>query len=490
MFHISDIQKFERCNKLFWLHQNQPLTFLPYIYFNENIVSLSMQRLSITDYFEGKVGDDGMLAMDALLNYDTLINARFVYHNLRIKCPIMRKSEDGWDIYFTYASCWPKEHYAVSISDTCWVLNHLGIKIHNIYAIHLNALYVREDELDVDKLLIISSYLYNNKNKANHRIDDLVKKNSRDVDPVLKSMETILLKKEVKSKRCNACTRGNKCSYFDICFEPVSNTSILNLVQSAHKGEMKKQGINEIIDTDVNLIEGTRHQYAQIMAARNHGMFFDYFAMKAWIDEHIHEPISYLDFEWETYAYPPYKGMKPFDVLVFQYSLHVEVENQELQHYEYLGVKDCREDFILHLLHDIPKQGTILVFNMEGAEKLRLIQLSIQFPQYAKELKKVWDRMVDLSLPFSSGNLYDERMAGLYSLKKLVSVFSDYRYSDLDISYGMDAVRNWRLLDNLDCEESKIIKKHLFEYCSMDTYSEYIVYHAILDILNKTTVSI
>ncbi|MEG0841970.1 MAG: DUF2779 domain-containing protein [Erysipelotrichaceae bacterium] len=486
MFHISDIKKFERCNKLFWLNKKEPLNFVPYIYFNENIIELCKKRFNLETYFEGKVGDDPQCALAAMKNYDVLINARFMYHDLRVKLPIMMKNGNGYDLYFTYASCWPKEHEVVAIADTCWVLHQLGINIQHLYAIHLNAMYVRQEELDVDQLLVISPSLYNSKNKANHTIDEKVKLAYRDLDPILKQMEMTLEKKTIVAKRTKICTRGNKCSYFDHCFKQESDTSIMNLVSSAHKGEMKEHGISTIKDVDVDLIEGTRLQYAQIMAARNHGMFFDHYAMKSWNDEHIKLPISYLDFEWETYAYPPYSGMKPFDVLVFQYSLHVEEENQPLKHYEYLGVQDCREAFILHLLRDIPKQGSILVFNMEGAEKLRLMQLANQFPKYSKELKKVWERMVDLSLPFSSGNIYDERMAGLYSLKKLVTIFSDYRYSDLDISYGMDAVSNWRLLDNLNQAESKIIKEHLFEYCSMDTYSEYIVYHAILDIIHQS----
>ena len=93
--------------------------------------------------------------------------------------------------------------------------------------------------------------------------------------------------------------------------------------------------------------------------------------------------------------------------------------------------------------------------------------------------------MIDLSLPFSTGNIYIKEMAGMYSLKKLVTIFSDYRYSDLDISYGMDAVKNWRMLDHSDDEQSKEIEKHLFEYCAMDTYAMVLVYHCILDLLKE-----
>lgn len=70
-------------------------------------------------------------------------------------------------------------------------------------------------------------------------------------------------------------------------------------------------------------------------------------------------------------------------------------------------------------------------------------------------MRAVWERMVDLSLPFSTGNVYDIRMAGFYSLKRLVPVFSDYSYQDLEISYGMDAVEKWREYCTADAEKSR-----------------------------------
>ena len=174
--------------------------------------------------------------------------------------------------------------------------------------------------------------------------------------------------------------------------------------------------------------------------------------------------------------------MKPFDVLVFQYSLHIE-EQQGLRHVGFIGEKDCRKEFIEHLLANLPKTGTILVYNMEGAEKLRLVQLAQQFPEYEERLRAVWERMVDLSLPFSTGNVYDIQMAGLYSLKKLVPVFSDYSYQDLEISYGMDAVEKWREYCTADDAKKQVIYEQLEQYCAMDTYAEYIVYHALKDMM-------
>lgn len=115
-------------------------------------------------------------------------------------------------------------------------------------------------------------------------------------------------------------------------------------------------------------------------------------AIRYWIEQ-IEYPISYLDFEWETFAIPPYVNMKAFDVLCFQYSIHIEDEQGQLDHKTFFATGDCRKDFIDHLLQDIPEQGSIMVFNMEGAEKLRLRQLANQYPEYRIQLEQLANRM-------------------------------------------------------------------------------------------------
>lgn len=481
MLHLTDIKKYERCPRAFWLSRRKKKEFVPFVNYNESMSELVKQLLMIReeDAFIGQANDCGELALKALAEKKVLVHARFVYEDLRINVPFLIQEEGRRIIYFTYRSCYPKEHEAARIAQYLAVLDKLGVDIDEVYAIHLNAEYVRGKELDVKQLFIINEYLFNGKNKAHKTIRELLAQQTVDLDTRLEELHICEALDDIPVKRSQVCTRGGKCMYYADCFpqEPADD-SILNLVQAAHKYAMHEEGITSIQDADIDRIEGTRHQYAQIMAARNGGLYVDKGALRCWRKAHIQTPISYLDFEWETYAFPPYEGMKPFDVLVFQYSLHVE-EHGALRHVGYIGEKDCRKEFIEHLLAHIPESGTILVYNMEGAEKLRLVQLAQQFPEYEKRLRAVWERMVDLSLPFSTGNVYDIRMAGFYSLKKLVPIFSDYSYQDLEISYGMDAVGKWREYCTADTEKKQVIYQQLEQYCSMDTYAEYIVYHAL-----------
>lgn len=487
MKRISDIKKIERCDKLLWLSKMQPQPFMPFVYYNENIYELAKQKLHIENWLEGQVGDDNNAFFDHVDKYEAFCNIRFTYDDFRIKIPIMTKYKNGYRVYFTYVSCYPKESEAQSIVDQLWVLEQLGIPVEKVNTIHLNSEYVRNDTLDIDQLLIVNDFFYNDKNHRGEKIKKLLKQKKRDVKAILNKIDETLAKETIDKQRTNICTRKNKCAYFDICFStPNKNTSILNLVSSSHKFSLLEAGVKDIADIEIDQIEGTRHQYAQIMAAKTNQLFFDKCAVEHFFQSQITYPISYLDFEWETYAYPPYQHMKPFDVLTFQYSLHIEpAHNEELIHKEYLGRHDCRIQFIENLIRDIPKDGSVMCFNVEGAEKLRLKQLAKQFPQYEEALRNIWERMIDLAIPFSNGLIYDNRMEGMYSLKKLVSIFTDYSYADLDISHGMEAVRNYRLLDEENVKQQQETLKELLAYCAMDTYAMVLIYHWILATIEK-----
>ena len=241
-----------------------------------------------------------------------------------------------------------------------------------------------------------------------------------------------------------------------------------------------EKGIRHIHELPLNQIEGFRLQYAQYMASKTQKPFMDKAALQVWMKQ-IHYPISYLDFEWDTFAVPPYENMKPFDVLCFQYSLHVESKDGALKHYNFFESKDCRRHFVEQLIQDLPKTGTILVYNMEGAEKLRLKQLANQFEEYRDELEAICARMVDLSKPFEAGLYYNSKMRGHYSLKNILPVFSkDLSYKNLDIQNGLNAVFAYRTYDDKNEEEKKEVKEAISTYCQMDTYAEYVVYHGLL----------
>ncbi|NLH63012.1 MAG: DUF2779 domain-containing protein [Erysipelotrichaceae bacterium] len=481
MYHISDVKKYTRCARLYINEKHAPKReYQPFIRLDEEVTSLVAQKLHIEDhYFLGHKGDDPSAAKQAMKSAEWLMKARFEYRQLRVKVPFLHQTDKGWDLYFLFIGLYPHADDMQFYCDEVWVLENNHIKIDQIYIIHLNAEYIREEELDPSALFVISDCFYNGKNHPSVKVKDAIYKSKRDLTHVLNEMDQLQEDSVPAANRTNHCTTRQKCRYYDSCFpneakEP--DDSILTLVASQNKHEMKKEGIALLKDADSERIEGSRQQYAQILADQEGGLHVDRYALKSWLSW-IKYPISFLDFEWERFAIPPYKGMRPYDVMPFEYSLHIMQADGTMTHKVYLNIHDDRRDMAKNLVTDIPAQGTVIAYNAVGAEMMRIAEFAQLFPEYAAKLNDINARMEDLQLIFETGTVYDIRMRGQWSLKVIMAMMNDKSYKDLDINQGMEAVFQWRHLDYSDdtADHNKIVED-LKKYCGMDSYAMTVVF--------------
>lgn len=480
VFHISDCKKYTRCPRMYVLDKNAPKReFRPFVRLDEQVTEIAGKKLGVQNCFIGERGDDPEKAIAAMQSYEWLAKARFEYDRLRIKVPFMHRTEKGWDLYFLFIGLFPRTDDMQFYCDTVWVLQNNNIPLHDIRIIHLNADYVRGKELDPEQLFIISDFFYNANNNPTVPVKQAIMEKMKNLTPLLDEMDSVdesVLQPPVRTSKCAA---RQKCRYYDQCFpdeQIIPNNSILTLIASSEKYAMEKDGIRYLRDADENRIEGTRMQYAQIMADKNGGFYADQIALRTWLDN-IHYPIAFLDFEWERFAIPPYEGMRPYDVLPFEYSIHVLHEDGSVYHNVFLSVHDDRRELVESMLKDIPESGSVVAYNAVGAEMIRIQEFAEQFPEYRDKLLAINERMEDLQLPFITGTVYDVRMAGQWSLKKIMAMMDDKAYKELDINQGMDAVFEWRHLDHdEDLESRDKIIDDLKRYCGMDSYAMIVVY--------------
>lgn len=489
MIHISDIKKFSRCQKLYYLSKQSTETpdYFSFFNINTSIDDSICQKLGIEIAFNGVKNDPTEKAIEAMNTYEWLKNARFQYEQLRIKVPFMHKTEEGWDLYFSSLQVTPGPEDASTFAFYVTVLKRLGIHVHEVYLVHLNKNYIREDELNHQDLWVVSNFFYNGSGNPTKHILTTIYGVTTNMDEILLQMKEFDFDADLPIEKTSKCTRRNKCMYYDECFpyvEEEPDNSILHLAASKNKFKMYDEGILYIKDADIEQVEGTRLQYAQIMADRLGGFFADKLALRSWFNEIACQPAIFLDFEWDTYCIPPYRGMKPLQTLPFQYSIHI-LENDEIVHKEYIGVGDCREELIQSLMKDIPQNGKIFAYNAKGAEVLRLQELAKAFPMYQESIDNWVSRMEDLSLPFEMGMLYDVRMRGMYSLKTLNKIIHpEHTYQQLKVSHGLEAVQIHRMLaQEQDEEKIRQYREELFEYCAMDTSELLAVYKWLKDLV-------
>jgi len=199
----------------------------------------------------------------------------------------------------------------------------------------------------------------------------------------------------------------------------------------------------------------------------------------------LNYPLFFLDFETFGPAVPIYDGSRPYQQLVFQYSLHIqETSTSEIQHREYLAepTEDPRIGFVEQLIQDCGSSGDILVYNI-GFERGKLNDLIDVFPQYSNELCGIINRLKDLMIPFQQKWYYTPEMRGSYSIKSVLpAIVPELSYSDLPIKDGGTASNTFLSMVNGSFEgDVEKTRKQLLEYCELDTYAMV----KILDVLKE-----
>lgn len=480
IIHAKDLTSMIHCPAKAW---NEFYFPYPKIEYAREIVSFSTlweTYLNVPEGCEGLVWESNEKSKEILEKNGVGVHLHFEWNNLHIEVPYLKRVEGGYVAIYPACNISCKEKEKTLMAIHALVLKELGIDVIDFKMCYLNQKYEREKDLDLQQLFLISNH-FSNKNHGfrAQTIREAVQKemDALNLSVLIQSAKNILSTKKPISEKVKYCTSPKKCYWYDQCFQDqeLENNDAQLLVLSSMKSQMRSRGIRRLKDIPSDLLEGFELQYAQVQADRNGGEYIDRSALKSWFST-LKYPYCYLDFEWDTFAFPPYEGMKPYDVLCFEYSLHIQHKDKKIEHKSFFGNQDCRIQFIEHLLNDLPDQGSIIVFNMEGAEKLRILQLAKQFPQYEKPLIEIAHRMVDLALLFNKGVYYHLYQRGKYSLKSLLPIFHPEKgYQDLEISDGMEVVEAYRKLETADSVEQERIIKAIDRYCSMDTLSEMII---------------
>ena len=198
---------------------------------------------------------------------------------------------------------------------------------------------------------------------------------------------------------------------------------------------------------------------------------------------------------------PRFRGEWPYIQSPFEFSLHIEREpgvcDKDKDNIVFLAKthKDEREDMIkLMLQYMNPNEGTLFAQNV-SFEKGRIKELASMFPEYRKDLMKLYDRGFDLlwlvntnskmyeELGFDEDraktfNFYDKRLSGSFSIKKTLPVFSDLSYDNLVVKNGTEAIVEYANYEKMSKEEFALKYQALIIYCKQDTW-------AMVEILNS-----
>jgi hypothetical protein len=399
----------------------------------------------------------------------TLFEASFSVQDMYNRTDILVPAgSDRWDIIEVKSSTQLKEEYIHDVSFQKYCLEKAGINIRRCYLMNINNQYVKRGEIEPQKLFKKVDITAEVDEKISGGIGDRVEemlKNAAEGQP-----PDIPIGKH--------CSNPYSCPLKDKCWEFLPDNHIFNLYGSKEKAaQLLSEGILSIKDIpdrfDLNL-----KQKIQLECARTDKPKIDKEEISKFIEK-LEYPLYFFDFETFSTAVPLYNGVKPYQRIPFQYSIHMidSIEGKPV-HYDFLakGDNDPREELLSSLKTHLGEKGSIIVY-YELFEKGVLKEQAEIFPKYRQWISTILPRIIDLYKPFGNFHYYSSSQKGSASVKNVLPAITDLSYKGMEIAEGLAASVYFLYIcghykDGESCptrEEVDRIRRSLIKYCRMDT---------------------
>ena len=410
-----------------------------------------------------------------------ITEASFNYNNNFCSVDILKKENDNYELYEVKSSTEVKDIYLHDASYQYYVMTKLGYNVTKVSIVHINSNYVRGETLELDKLFTIVD------------ITDIAKSKLNEVDTKIKEINTYMEQtKEPNDDIGMHCVTPYDCPFFNHCTKHLPENNIFNIrrMRNSKKFKLYHEGIysyEKLLTVDIDWkckqqIEFELYDKAPIINKEKIKEFLNTLSY----------PLYFLDFETYQQSIPEYPGIKPYQQIPFQYSLHyIEGKDKELLHKEFLSEAsiDPRRTLAESLIKDIPKDVCTLAYNMMF-EKMVIKNLAKDYPDLKEHLMNIHDNMKDLMIPFKDREYYTKDMLGSYSIKYVLPALfpndPSLDYHNLEqIHNGSEAMSTFATLGSLSKEEQKIVRHNLLKYCELDTYAMVKIWQKLLEVTKE-----
>lgn len=379
---------------------------------------------------------------------------------------------DDWDLIEVKSSASVKDYHIDDMSFQYHVFNGAGFKIRKCFMMVINNEYIRDGDIDPQQLLRLEE------------ISGHVFSKQGEVEAVAGQLGYVLERKDEPEVSIGArCFKPFECDYKPYCWAHAPEYSVYDVFQKPKAEEIAKRYGLDI----KKLPDHVRPGGAKALDVESYlsgDVIVDHANISRFLDQ-VQYPLYFLDYETLQSAIPIFDGIRPFQQIPFQFSIHVQDNpGAELEHHEYLHKDrtDPRRAFAERLIELCGNDGTILVYN-QAFEIPRNNELARDFPDFANAIQAINARVLDLLMPFKKRWLYHSNQKSSASIKAVLPAFTDISYDGLEISDGSEAMLQYRafLKGIMDDGDSSDMWNNLTEYCKQDTYAMKL----LLDVLIK-----
>lgn len=355
-----------------------------------------------------------------------------------------------------------------------------NLPLRHQFAITLNKDYVRHGELDIATLFTVEQY--------DQQVDD-------------KRAEVLAMRQDAwricqldSPATLEPCVKPKKCPCSELCHPNLPDHSIYHIprIKKSTVLELRGKQILSIHDVPEDLKLSAK-QRRHVDVAQSGEVVID----RARIANELALftfPLSFFDYETFNPAIPQHDGYRPYQQMVFQYSLHTINQAGQISHVEFIA--DCDSDpariTAEHLKEQIGESGTILVWN-KSFEMGRNEEMAERYPELAEMMLALNKRVYDLGDFFSKDMYIHPQFKGSWSIKNVLPVLvPSLSYKELEIGKGDQAMQAWWEMQNgsMSGEEKAVVKKNLLKYCELDTWAMVEIWRKLEAVTRSTQISI
>lgn len=420
------------------------------------------------DFTKAKKQTDEALADESM---PALFEPAFEYRQTRVRCDLLVRGKDGWQLWEVKSVVNPKEYHVLDVAIQAQVLKKSmeasgsDCNFENIGVVHLNNEYVFDGmRYDVKRLF-----------KRVECFDEALDLEIPVEDMISEGLEIANSSTPPQVEPGDQCTDPFECPFLGSACDVPESHPLMSVpgIGPVKLENLVAQGIDTLEDLAASSVILTCPQQRMLKAEETKQCVVE--PTLANDLAAIGHPRYHLDFETFMPALPRYKGTRPFQALPFQYSVHFEeVDGRAAQHFGYLHSEDSdpRRALTENMLNVLEQHPDAPVLMYTVYEKTVLNALANELPEYADRLNAVIDRLVDLCA-IVKNNVYHPDFNGSFSIKSVLpALVPDLGYDDLEIADGTTASLKYMEMIELaksDSVAARDIWGQLWEYCKRDT---------------------
>jgi len=467
----SNYLKYLRCAPEFWLEIHQPLLTV-----DDSKSPLESEHLRQQGYaVEQLVKQLSRFAS----NDEQMVEFQRTFHTsdyeARSDIVVTNRRTGTIEIYEVKAAASVKPEHLDDVAFQVHVAELMGARVTAAYVITMNGEYVRRGQVDKEQLFVITNVTQEVELRRAYTAEKAVE--------AIKYLDTTPMASLLDYCKDNKLS----CRFLQMSFPGLPDYTVFDIsyLKDDKRRELIEQGVIDICDVpdDFPLSDKQRKQVA---AAKSGEVVIDLPAIRKRMDAWEY-PLHFLDYETFQYAIPQFDGVRPFQQMVFQYSLHtIPRPGAAIEHHEFL-VREDEENPPLAIARSMRDAfgdniGTVFVW-YEAFEKTRNSEMALMMEDHREFFEEINSKTVDLMKIFADRLYIHPEFKGRSSIKKVLPVICpELSYKDLGIPEGMTATIKWfRAVkwNSLSDAERLVIFQDLLEYCKLDTWAMVRIYQEL-----------